>query len=1059
MTKGSNLRVKHLRGHNSLARRLKSSVSFIWLGLLVLPGVSLAQTASETQAAKAAAKPEATTEVVVVGTRASLQSAINRKKRAGTVSDSIVAEDIGQFPDKNVGEALGRITGVQLSREFGEGSGVSIRGVEPDLNRIEINGMSVLSTAGNLSVYGGGGRSNDFRELASELVQSIDVFKGFTADMTEGGVGGTVSVKTRKPLDFKKPTISATISAQSLDTMKAWKPRYNLFATTRLFDGKLGVMANITFDDVDTRGDYVRNSSWARLADFDGSAEKTANYYSTAYDKSIVDTIAGVSTSAGCSSLVTPNSSTITTAAMKTACLSQWYDYNPRVARYGVWTRNDKRLSAEFTLQYKFTDNLDAYLSYNRNNRSARLNDINYGTDFTSTTRLYNVTSATNSACSSSLTTAGSTVVDANHNVIQYTTGNCLATTGRGGSNAFGISARDFRYTSYSDYVGFGANYRGENLLVEFQGSVAKTETVSETNNVSVSYNVPGLTVKLDPNTGNPTFIFPTGYSPTDTSAISQWQIQYRPSEAHNDEQQYKLDFDYNTKFPIITKIEWGVRATKYSTGGYGYGGYLLGAGSNLASSSDDTVIYSNAVNSTATVSSTATTEQSLAQAAAAAYETGYWSTTETWSRTFSNSVYAASMTPIPTTFYFAGNGIPSTWLYPNFSSVAQYLDTSHFNLNNLYTTTGNDGNTYEQIPYSVDEKTDAEYIKFNYEFPLRSWDVSGNFGWRRTHTSTTASGVITRNEVRLNANNVATTYTVSNTLTSMKKDYTVWLPSFNMGIWFIPNTFSMRTGFAQLMARPLINYLMPSVTCTINYTNDGTSDDTADSCSGGNPSLKPYRANEFDLSFEWYPNRDSQLSAGFFYKDIKSFYVSTKTNIGATDYFGDGVLYNLTTYINGEGAKISGVELTAKTAFTFLPKWMSGFGGDVNYTHQEARDVGLYSQLDGSPLPFPGLSSDSYNATLWYDKGPINARLAYNYRSKWLVSAADTSGQPVFRDPTGYLDGKITFKPKNRYGASFFIEGKNLTKEEERSTAGSIRLTELGYFGRRFFVGFTVKR
>jgi iron complex outermembrane receptor protein len=145
-------------------------------------------------------------EVVVVGTRASLQSAMNRKKRNGTISDSIVAEDIGQFPDKNVGEALGRVTGVQLARDFGEGNAVSIRGVEPDLNRVEINGMSTLSTAGNLQVYGGGGRSNDFRELAAELVQSIDVFKGFTADMTEGGVGGTVSVTTRKPLDFAKPT-------------------------------------------------------------------------------------------------------------------------------------------------------------------------------------------------------------------------------------------------------------------------------------------------------------------------------------------------------------------------------------------------------------------------------------------------------------------------------------------------------------------------------------------------------------------------------------------------------------------------------------------------------------------------------------------------------------------------------------------------------------------------------------------------------------------------------------------------------------------------------------
>jgi iron complex outermembrane receptor protein len=117
--------------------------------LLALAASLALTTGAHAQSAGAQAEDKANTidEVVVVGTRASLQSAMNRKKRNGTISDSIVAEDISQFPDKNVGEALGRITGVQLARDFGEGNAVSIRGVEPDLNRVEINGMSTLSTA------------------------------------------------------------------------------------------------------------------------------------------------------------------------------------------------------------------------------------------------------------------------------------------------------------------------------------------------------------------------------------------------------------------------------------------------------------------------------------------------------------------------------------------------------------------------------------------------------------------------------------------------------------------------------------------------------------------------------------------------------------------------------------------------------------------------------------------------------------------------------------------------------------------------------------------------
>ncbi|NJP64698.1 TonB-dependent receptor plug domain-containing protein, partial [Pseudomonas brassicacearum] len=93
--------------------------------------------------------------------------------------------------------SLARITGVQLSRDFGEGTQISIRGVEPDLNRVEINGVSQVSATGT--------RAGDFREIAAELVKSIDVYKGYAVDLTEGGIGGTVRVETRKPLELKDP--------------------------------------------------------------------------------------------------------------------------------------------------------------------------------------------------------------------------------------------------------------------------------------------------------------------------------------------------------------------------------------------------------------------------------------------------------------------------------------------------------------------------------------------------------------------------------------------------------------------------------------------------------------------------------------------------------------------------------------------------------------------------------------------------------------------------------------------------------------------------------------
>ena len=1026
--------------------------------LMIGGGSALAQTAPAPAPAPAqdtgASTETAVEEVIVVGTRASLQSAMGRKKRANTVSDSIVAEDIGQFPDKNVGEALGRITGVQLARDFGEGNAVSIRGVEPDLNRVEINGVGALSTAGNLSVYGGGGRSNDFRELPSELVKSIDVFKGFTSDMTEGGVGGTVSVTTNKPLDFKKPTFSMTASGQKLDTQGGWKPRGNLFGATQLFEGRLGLMGNLTYDRVITRGDYYDGNSWARLADFDNTAEKTVEYYNPAYNQTVNDYLRGFNTEASCASVVTPDSSVLSTAQARTACESQWYDYSPRVPRYRVWDRDSKRSSAELTAQYRFTDNLTAYVTYQRNKREDVMNDINYGTGLTSLDALNYGPGCARVTPATAQNVPG-VKVDANHNVTEFVIGDCLGTANRGGNNAFSISSRDFTYETDSEYVTYGFNYQNERWKIDFVGSNASTETISETNNASVSFNTPGLKVTLADGTSAPIFTFAPGFSPSDAAAVNQYQIQYRPSQSANSEDQYKIDFEYRTELPIIKSIKFGGRYSNAAISGYGYGGRVIDGGANPTSALDDIVIYANSVNSTATVVNGQAADQTN-PVLGNAYQTSYWNSTENWSRAFSNQVFAAAMTDLPSNFYYAGNGLPSTWKYPTFAGISQYLDTSHFNLNNLYQGVGNDGKTYDQIPYSIDEKTNAQYLRLDYGFDLGGREVLGNFGLRRVYTETSSTGQVTRNETRL-VNGVASTNTVSNSQVTFKRDYTIWLPSFNIQTWLIDNRLSARAGYAQLMARPLGNFIIPNVTCTINYTNDGTAEDGPDSCSAGNPALKPYRADQYDLSFEWYPDTDTQLSAGFFYKDIKSFYLSQRTNLGQQDIFGDGTLYYYNTYINGDGAKISGLELTAKTAFTWLPGLLSGFGVDLNYTYQKAKDVGVFSSLDGSSLPYPGLSEHSYNATLWYDKGPINARLAYNYRSEYLVTAADQSGNPIFRDPTGYLDGKITWRTPVK-GLSFFAEGKNLTKEDETSWAGDIRLINTGYAGRRFFMGATFK-
>jgi len=132
-------------------------------------------------------------EVVVTGIRGSLQSALNQKRNSDNLIEVIEAQDIGKLPDQNLAEVLENITGVQITRVAGIGTGVQIRGT--NANRVEINGVSTVGS--------GGGRSGiDFEDLNASIIKSVEVTKAPEAKTIEGSVGGTVNLKTIRPLEL-----------------------------------------------------------------------------------------------------------------------------------------------------------------------------------------------------------------------------------------------------------------------------------------------------------------------------------------------------------------------------------------------------------------------------------------------------------------------------------------------------------------------------------------------------------------------------------------------------------------------------------------------------------------------------------------------------------------------------------------------------------------------------------------------------------------------------------------------------------------------------------------
>jgi iron complex outermembrane receptor protein len=174
--------------------------------------------------------------VEIKGIRASLRQAVTIKKNSTAVVDAVSAEDVGKLPDSDVGESLGRIPGISVGRDFGQGASVSIRGTDPQMTYTTLNGQTVASTGwyDQKAID----RSFNYSLLPSELVGGMEVYKSSQADLTEGGIGGTVIVKTRKPLDLDAGTIYAgvkfgdgTISESNRDVsgLYSWKNEAKTF--------------------------------------------------------------------------------------------------------------------------------------------------------------------------------------------------------------------------------------------------------------------------------------------------------------------------------------------------------------------------------------------------------------------------------------------------------------------------------------------------------------------------------------------------------------------------------------------------------------------------------------------------------------------------------------------------------------------------------------------------------------------------------------------------------------------------------------------------------------
>lgn len=214
-------------------------------------------------------------EVVVTGIRGALKQGLDTKRVANAVVDSIASEDIGKFPDKNIAESLQRIPGIQVQKGLtGEGQQVSIRGTDPQLTLTQLNGQSVAST--EWFILSAAQRGFNFDMMPSEMVSGIDVYKSSMARLDEGGIGGTVIMKTRRPLDLDSLTLFGSVEYREADLSSQNGMAYSGMASWKNDAETFGVLlALATSEEVSARTTGENYWGWgAGNAFFDQDRER-----------------------------------------------------------------------------------------------------------------------------------------------------------------------------------------------------------------------------------------------------------------------------------------------------------------------------------------------------------------------------------------------------------------------------------------------------------------------------------------------------------------------------------------------------------------------------------------------------------------------------------------------------------------------------------------------------------------------------------------------------------------------------------------------------------------
>lgn len=999
-----------------------------------------AQTASQAADAKTDAAQPAT--VVVTGYRYAIEQALDQKRNANAIVEVITAEDVGKFPDKNVADALQRVPGVIVNRDGGEGKNVSVRGLSSELTLTQLNGNYIATAESN----GDPTRSFNYMLMPSNMLSSAELFKTPEARIDEGGIGGTVILHTRRPLEVKSGSGFVSAEGTWADTTKktdgqfsgqyAWHDEANTF----------GILAGFTQQKRTTRTMGASTENWQWYAD-DYKAHPATD---------VNGKPSGLNSRWwGQSGFYDQNGKYYTNFMMPTS------------VNLNVKSEERERKGGQLTMQLKPMRNLTLTGNYFRFDLSQDSQTNTLKVPEWNLARYDGDGNWPGGRMLDGLTfdRSGTIVTGAQYSAHAgkkyYCSGDAAAAAGYKNTGGFGpddctiptpqITGSYNQEKSLSQTADFEADWHGQSLDALF-----KLGRTWATGGPSMQFTMPikprvqnadgswtlGNYASAWTTQGTPTMTFSPELMANLQKGIGEIDLGSTQSSwtRNSTEQKYlQGDFTWHTDTNWLDSLQFGAK--------YRDGGTHRSTGNNYwACKGKDASNYDNRF-------------QAGCDSSASRFQSSY--------------LYSESLSNL------AGGIKASAFPAINYPAYIAHLNETYGAMQ-----TRNEDN----FVYNVGEKITSMYLQAN----VKTDRLRGNAGLRvvrtRQHADST-DRVDNYNDYFFNGANGApapcqaggkpavgapagsgcvsgfttlpdsTAHTSSFVVSSLDRTYNDVLPSFNLA-YDLSDQLLLRAAASKVVARPSYGDIASPGGLQYysqEYVNDrrliGGGDQQGWFGEGSNKGLEPYKAKQFDLGLEWYFHRGSVLGTGLFRKNVSNFAVPVVLSMPMTVGGNTVTVQNYSTSAGGRDAVSQGIELYGQHTLDM------GLGFQFNYTYNKTNQAAI-TLADGKQIgtsPLVGSARNQSNLTVFYGTDQYMVRASYNRRGE--VVGGLINGLNVYSDPYSQIDLNASYNFSKQLSLTASV--LNLTRQETRSHLGNDttdRFYGNNYTGRVIYGGLSYK-